>query len=277
MIGFEWLKLRRSNRPWIALATTAFFLALMLVGFYTYAQRETGGAADFRYTYENESYFNGLTFALYAFYYGFLLVLPIFAATEGGVQIAGETASRTIHLGLARPWSRGAIFRAKCVVAFAHSAWLAVFLLALSLAAGLLLVGWGDLRLYPGVLQLTESQQFLPQREALVRFGYVAIASVLPLATTVAFALWLSTWTRSAVNAVGVAVALYLVMFVISEIHFFRDLQPYLYTHYVAYWRELLQERIDWSRVALDATRLFAFGAGFLWLAFRRFRLREDP
>lgn len=277
MIRFEWLKLRRSNRPWIAIATTAFFLALMLVGFYTYAQRETGGAADFRYTYENESYFNGLTFALYAFYYGFLLVLPIFAATEGGVQIAGETANRTIHLGLARPWSRGAIFRAKLAVAVVHSAWLALFLLGLSLGAGLVFVGWGDLRLYPGVLQLTDAHQFLPQREALVRFGYIAVASVLPLATTVAFALWLSTWTRSAVNAVGVAVALYLVMFVISEIHFFRDLQPYLYTHYVAFWRELLQERIDWSKVALDATRLSAFGVGFLWLAFRRFRLREDP
>ena len=59
-----------------------------------------------RYTFENRSYFNGLTFALYSFYFGFLLVLPIFVATEGAAQIAGDTSSGSIYLLLTRPVSR---------------------------------------------------------------------------------------------------------------------------------------------------------------------------
>ena len=71
----EWLRLRRSRRPTLAAAGLVFFLIMMLVGFYTYARDEAGDDVEFRYTFENESYFNGLTFALYAFYFGFLLLL----------------------------------------------------------------------------------------------------------------------------------------------------------------------------------------------------------
>ena len=81
---FEIIKLVRSWRPVVALAALTLFIALMLMGFYTYADSETGGQAEFRYTFESRSYFNGLLFALYAFYFAVLIVLPIFTAAEGG-------------------------------------------------------------------------------------------------------------------------------------------------------------------------------------------------
>ena len=87
MIALELLRLFRSRRPLLAILSLLLFLGLMLLGFYTYAQTETGGDAEFRYTFENASYFNGLTFALYAFYFGFLLVLPIFAATAATSRV----------------------------------------------------------------------------------------------------------------------------------------------------------------------------------------------
>jgi hypothetical protein len=52
----EMLRLVRSRRPLITLLSLALFLGLMLIGFYTYARTETGGAAEFRYTFENRSY-----------------------------------------------------------------------------------------------------------------------------------------------------------------------------------------------------------------------------
>ena len=75
MTRLELLKLVRSRRPVLAALSSALFLTLMLVGFYTYARTRTRGAVDFGYTFENESYFNGLTFTVYSFYFGFLLVL----------------------------------------------------------------------------------------------------------------------------------------------------------------------------------------------------------
>jgi len=141
----ESLRLWRSRRPLLALGSVLFFLALMLLGFYTYAQTQTGGDAEFRYTFENRSYFNGLTFALYAFYFGFLLVLPIFAATEGGAQIAGETAAGTLYLLLTRPLTRARLFVTKLLIAGTLSTALVAALIALSLGIGLIAVGWGSL------------------------------------------------------------------------------------------------------------------------------------
>ena len=130
LMRFEMLKLSRSGRPVVAAVSLALFLVLMLVGFYTYAQNETGGHVAFRYTFENRSYFNGLTFAIYAFYFGVAMLLPVFAAIEGGSQLAAETASGTIHMLLARPLSRRRLFLTK----------LAVAILFLSLAVGFFLL-----------------------------------------------------------------------------------------------------------------------------------------
>lgn len=276
IVGLELLRSWRSGRLAVCVLCLAFFLGLMLLGFYTYAQTETGGGAEFRYTFENRSYFNGLTFALYAFYFGFLLVLPIFVATEGGAQIAGDTSSGALFLILTRPVSRSRLFLAKAAVAFGFAASMAAVLLGAALGVGLLAVGWGDLDLYPGVLQMTDRPQHLEQEEALRRFVYAWPAASVALAVPLALSLWVSAWARSAVNAVGASVALYLVMYVVAEIHFFQELRPWLFTSYMAYWRGLFREEVAWGAVAADALKLLGFAALFLALAFRRFRRREE-
>jgi ABC-2 type transport system permease protein len=273
----EWTKLNRSHRPAIAAASLLLFVGLMLLGFYTYAKTETAGAAEFHYTFENHSYFNGLTFALYAFYFGFLLLLPIFAATEGGAQLALETSSRTLHLLLTRPVGRARILATKLSASVAFITLLAGLFLLVCLSIGLFAVGFGDLELYPGVLQMTDRHQFLPQRVALLRFFLAWPAASLALLAPLSLSLLVSTWTRSAVNAVGAAVSLYLVLYVISEIHFFRDLRPYLFTTYLPFWRALFRERIPWPEFLADGSKLLAFTSLFLALAFHRFRTREEP
>ena len=58
-----------------------------------------------------------MLFALYAFYFAVLIVLPIFTAAEGGAQLTSVTAGGTIQLLLARPISRSRIFATKLVTA----------------------------------------------------------------------------------------------------------------------------------------------------------------
>ncbi len=276
MIQLEILRLWRSRRPLLAEAAILFFLAMMLLGFYTYAQTKTGGGADFRYTFENRSYFNGLTFAIYAFYFGFLLILPIFVATEGGAQIAGDTSRRTLLLFLTRPVGRGRLFLGKLAVATGLGCLLVADLLITSLLIGLLVVGWGDLDLYPGVLQMTDRHQHLGQSQALLRFAYAWPAATVALFAPLSLSLLISSWARSAVNAVGVSVAVYLVLYVVSEIHFFQDLRPWLFTSHMAYWRELFREEVDWPSLFRDGAKLMGFSCLFLALAFHRFRTREE-
>ena len=275
-LRLETRRLLRSRRPALALGAVVFFLGLMLLGFYTYAQTKTGGNVEFRYTYENRSYFNGLTFALYAFYFGFALVLPIFAATEGGAQLAGDTGSGTLALLLSRPVSKARLFATRFALAAAYTTGLVGALLALGLGIGLVAVGWGDLDLYPGVLQMTDRPQHLTQGEGLRRFLLAWPCASLALLAPLALSFWVSAWSRSAVNAVGTAVALYLVLYVVAEVHFFQDLRPWLFTSYLAYWRELFREEVAWGELLRDAARLSTFTLVFAGLAFRRFRRREE-
>ena len=276
MLRLEVLRLWRSRRPYVAMFSLAFFIALMLAGFYTYAQARTGGRAEFHFTFENRSYFNGLTFSLYEFYFGSVLLLPIFAAIEGGAQLAGDTSSGVLKLFLTRPLGRLEILGTKVVLGFLFCALLCGFLLGLGLVIGLFTVGWGDLNLYPGVLQMTATHQHLPADLALRRFALVWPAASLSLTVPFAMSLWIAAWVKSTVNAVGCAVSLYLMMYVIAEIHFFKELRPWLFTSYMAYWRELFQESVDWASFGRDATRLAGFTLLFLALAWRRFRRREE-
>jgi len=276
IVRLELLRLWRSRRPLLAAGSVVFFLALMLLGFYPYAQSKTGGEADFRYTFENRSYFNGLTFSLYAFYFGFLLILPIFAATEGGAQIAGDTASGVLDLLLTRPVTRARVFLTKLAIGLGVSTALVAFLLAFALGVGLLFIGWGNLDLYPGVLQMTEERQHLTRSEALWRFLWAWPAASLALFVPLTLAFLVGAWVKSPVNAVGTSIAIYLVLYVIAEVHFFEGLRPFLFTSYMSYWRSLFREEVDWARVLHDASRLAVFGFLFLGLSFRRFRTREE-
>lgn len=174
---FEMLKLMRSWRPVVAMAALRLFVAMILMEFYTYASNETGGRAEFRYTFESSSYFDGLLFALYAFYFAVLIVLPIFTATEGGAQLTLETAGGTIQLLLNRPLSRSRIFATKLLIAAAYLALLTAVYLVLTLLVGLTAVGWGELSIYPGVLQMTPSPQYLSQKQALQAFTFAFLAA----------------------------------------------------------------------------------------------------
>ncbi len=276
LLRFELLKIRRSKRVLATATVLLLYLGLMLLGFYTYAQNETGGRAEFRYTYENSGYFNGLTFGLYAFYFGALMVLPIFSAAEGASQIAGESYRRTLQLLLFRQVSRSRIFLGKLLLAFIYQTALVGLLMVLALTLGLLLVGWGDLNIYPGVLQMTDAHQRLSQAEALRAFFFAWLAASLGMLVPLALSFLLATWMRSPINVVASSIAVYLVLLVISEVHFFADLRPYLFTSYMGFWREFFRERIDWPVLLGDCARLLAFGFGFIAVAHWRFRTREE-
>ena len=273
---FESIKLLRSRRPLVALAALMLFITLMLMGFYTYADNETGGRAEFRYTFESSSYFNGLLFALYAFYFAVLIVLPIFAAAEGGAQLTSESAGGTIQLLLARPISRSRIFATKLGTAFIYLAILAGVFLAMTLLVGLVAVGWGDLHIYPGVLQMTAKPQYLSQNQALRAFFLAWPAAGVALMPALAMSFMVSVWVKNSINAVAASVAIYLVLYVISEIHFFIELRPYLFTTYVGYWRGLFREQVIWSNLLQDGAKLLAFTFAFLSVAYHRFRIREE-
>ncbi len=123
---------------------------------------------------------------------------------------------------------------------------------------------------------MTDRHQHLEQGEALRRFALTWPAASVALLAPLCLSFWIATWSRSAVNAVAAAVALYFVMYVISEVHFFADLRPWLFTSYMAYWRGLFQAEIDWPTVLRDGAKLGGFALLFAGLGLSHFRRREE-
>src|SRR5688572_29544564 len=157
-LRIEFIKLIRSKSFYLSLLALVAFVALMLWGYYSYSQRKAGGGqavAQFKYTYESRSYFNGLTFALYSVIFSFSLLIPVFVAMTAGASIAGEARAGTLRMICVRPVSRVTIFLSKFLIVAVHIYLLMAFFIALNLLVGYYF-GWDDLELFPGPLNLVD-------------------------------------------------------------------------------------------------------------------------
>ncbi len=271
----ELLKLAKSKIFYMSFVMLVIFVLLMLWGFYTYAKHKTGGRIEFKYTYENRDYFNGLIFALYSAYFAFQLVIPISVSMSAGVQIAGEAKAGTLRTLLTRPVSRVRLFYAKFLVSVLNVYILLVFFIALNLLIGLLVVGWGDLSLYPGPLNLVEEPARLPQSDALVRFLYATITGTWSLMTLATLAFLMSATFENPVVASFSALTIYVMFNVIGRVDFFMDLRPYLFTTDMEFWRVVFKPFIPVNELLYKACRCGMYITAFLLSALIIFERKD--
>jgi ABC-2 type transport system permease protein len=249
LLRIELLKLFRSRSFYLSFAALGLFVALMLWGFYSYAERKTNGQAteQFKYTYESKQYFNGLTFALYSLLFAFTLLLPIFVALTAGGQIAGEARAGTLRMICARPVARSALVLSKFLVTALHTFLLLAFFVGLNLLVGLVFVGWGNLELYPGALNLVDEPGKLLRDEALWRFAYATLSGTWALLVVAALALFCSVLCETAAQAIVTTLALYLTLYIVGRVEFFEQLRPYFFTTDMDCWRAVFKPDVPWS------------------------------
>jgi hypothetical protein len=265
----ELLKLVRSKGFYLSFASLSAFVMLMLWGFYSYAQKKTSGLAteQFKYSYESKSYFNGLTFTLYSLLFAFSLVIPIFVAMTAGGQIAGERRAGTLRVICIRPVSRASLVITKFLVIAIHTYSLLAFFVGLNLLVGLLFVGWGNLELYPGPLNLVDAPGQILRDEALWRFGYASFSGTWALLVVAAIAMLLSVVFRNPVTAVAATIAIYLMLYIVGRIEFFVDLRPFFFTNDMDFWRDVLKPEVPWHDLWHYAATCGAYIFGLLLTA----------
>ncbi len=247
-LRLELLKLVRSRGFYLSFAALSAFVLLLLWGFYSYAQQKTSGlaTAQFKYTYESKSYFNGLTFTLYSLMFAFSLVIPIFVAMNAGCQVAGERRAGTLRMICIRPVSRVSIVLSKFLVVAIHTYLLLAFFIGLNLLVGLLFVGWGNLELYPGPLNLVDEPGRLLRDDALWRFLYASFSGTWALLVVAALAMLLSVLFDNPVTAVATTLAVYLMLYIVGRIEFFVSLRPFFFTTDMDFWRVVLKPEVPW-------------------------------
>ena len=268
-LRLETIKLARSKGFYLSFAALAGFVALMLWGFYSYAERKTGGqAADqFRYTYESKSYFNGLTFALYSLLFAFNLLIPVFVAMSAGTQVAGEARAGTLRMIAVRPVSRVALILSKFSVVALHTFLLMTFFVGLNLLVGLVFVGWGELQLYPGALNLVDEPGRIARDEALWRFAYAVVTGTWALLVVASIGMLFSVVTDSPVTATVITFTLYLTLYIVGRVEFFDSLRPYFFTTGMDFWRDVFRPDIPWQGVYHYAGVCGAYTFGALFVA----------
>lgn len=266
LLRIELLKLFRSRSFYLSFAALGLFVALMLWGFYSYAERKTNGQAteQFRYTYESKQYFNGLTFALYSLLFAFTLLLPIFVALTAGAQLAGEARAGTLRMICARPIARAALVVSKFLVTALHTFMLLAFFVGLNLLVGLIFVGWGNLELYPGALNLVDEPGKLLRDEALWRFAYATLSGTWVLLVVAALALLCSALCETAAQAIVTTLALYLTLYIVGHVEFFEQLRPYFFTTDMDCWRDVFKPDVPWASFWHYASICGAYTCGLL-------------
>ena len=266
LLRLELEKLFRSKGFYLSFAVLVGFVILMLWGFYTYAARKTGGQAveQFKYTYESKEYFNGLTFALYSVLFSFTLLLPIFVSMSAGSQIAGEARAGTLRMICTRPISRASLILSKFMVTGLHTFLLLAFFIGLNLIVGLIFVGWGNLELYPGPLNLVDAPGKIMRDDALMRFGYAALTGTWALLVVAALALLCSVVFDSPVQATVMTIAAYLTLYIVGRVEFFEHLRPYFFTTDMEFWRDVFKPEIPLQSLWHYACVCGAYTAGLL-------------
>ena len=268
-VKLEIQKLIRSRSFILSFIALSGFVALMLWGFYTYAERKAGqqATAQFTYTYESKSYFNGLTFALYSVMFSFSLLIPVFVAMIAGAQIAGERQTGTLRMICVRPVSRISLLLSKFLVVAFYTYLLVAFFIGLNLLVGLLFVGWGDLQLYPGALNLVDEPGKLVRDEALWRFAYASISGTWALLVIAAAAMLFSVLFDNPAMATVATLALYLVFHIVGRVEFFEHLRPYFFTTDMDFWRDVFKPEIPWQSFGRYGSICGAYIFGILLLA----------
>src|SRR5258705_7747236 len=138
------------------------------------------------------------------------------------------------------------------------------FFIGLNLLVGLCFVGWGDLQLYPGALNLVDEPGKLMRDEALQRFAYASISGTWALLVIAAIAMLFSVVFENPAMATVATLALYVVFHIIGRIEFFEHLRPYFFTTDMDFWRDVFKPDIRWQSLWHNACIWGAYTTGLL-------------
>lgn len=210
---------------------------------------------------------SALNFALFALFVstGFLLVVAV--ALFCGDTVASEAGWSSLRYLLAAPVPRGRLLRQKLIVALGYAVVAVLSLPLMSLVAGTVAFGWGDVELPTG--------GSVPVGTALQRMAIIVGYSLIAQLVVAALAFLLSVTTDSPLGAVGGAVGLVIVSNILDAVTALGSLRDFLPTHWMYAWMDALQPDIEWTGMAKGTAISVSYAAVLFALAFRRFRNRD--
>ena len=192
--------------------------------------------------------------------------IPFLIALVAGDIVSGEATSGTVRFLLIRPPSRYRIITAKYATAILYTAGLVIFLGLMCIVPGLALFGSGDLVIHHfGKFGIV----LIPEAEIPVRMLVAFVAAVWSMTVVASIAFFLSSLVENSIGPIIGTMAVVIVFLVIGNFpfDFFRSLKPYLFTTYMVFWQQFLDDPIPWQEIITSAAILGVHSIGLFLIA----------
>jgi ABC-2 type transport system permease protein len=199
------------------------------------------------------------------------ILLPLYVSLVGGDLVAKEVEDGTLRMVLARPISRSRLLLLKWLAGAIFS-WLLVLALGVfGLVFARLWFPWGGLFVFvPGeIFSLFDPWSGLQQY--LVAHLFIAVKAC----TIMGLAFMLSCFNLKPAAATVLALSFVFLNFIMMNIPYFKELQPWFFTYHLNLWQLVFAQPIPWWRIAGSLSLLLGFNFTFIAIGTTVFQVRD--
>jgi ABC-2 type transport system permease protein len=199
------------------------------------------------------------------------VLLPLYVTLIGGDLVAKEAEDGTLRMILSRPISRFRLLLVKWLAGVVFSTLLVVVLGLIGVGFTTCFFPWGDMFVFmPG-----EPFNDMAASAGLWHYAGAHIFLIIKAVTIMSLAFMFSCFNMKPAAATILALSVIFVSFIMMEIPFFRDLQPWFFTYYLNLWQNLLAEPVPWWKVWSSLSILAGFNLTFLIVGGTAFHVRD--
>jgi len=214
---------------------------------------------------------SGLTVAVFLLTPLVFILMPLYLALTGGDLIAKEAEDGTLRMVLSRPISRLRFLGLKWLAGVVFSVVLVFFLGVFGLIFSHLWFPWGGLFAFmPG-----EYFSVFDPLSGLMNYGLAHVLMVTKAVTILTLAIMFSCFNVKPAAATVLALSLIFLSFVLQNIPFFKDLQPWFLTYHLNLWLLVFDQPVPWWRMFESLSLLLGFNLTFLAIGAAVFQLRD--
>ncbi len=262
------VELRRQfkRRRTIGVFTLMAGLPLLLIGALQLGAGSEAQAND-RVNLVDVATASGLNFTLFVLFAATSFFLVVVFALFFGDTVASEAQWGSLRYALATPIPRMRLLRQKWYAALVLSVSALVTVTVVSLVAGGIAFGFGDVQTPVGLT--------IDQGSGLLRLAGIVGYLAVHLLVVGTLAIWLSTVTDAPLAAVGGAIFTMFVFAILDQVEQLGRVREYFPTAGEFAWTDLLLTPVDSANLFRGVVQSLLYAALFTALAFRHFSRRD--
>ena len=221
--------------------------------------------------YDADQFITSLTIATVMLFPIAYVLLPLYTSLVGGDLVAKEAEDGTLRMILSRPISRVRLLLVKWVAGAIFSTLLALALGVMGILFAAILFKHGGLFVFvPG-----EVFGVFDWSGGLGRYAFAHALLAVKAVTVTGLAFMFSCFNVKPAAATILSLSFVFMSFVLMQIPFFHDLQPWFLTYHLNIWQVAFVQPVPAWRLGESLSILLGFNLTFLIIGCAAFQMRD--